>query len=246
MVPTTQAVRADEHLHRLYADYAALPVGIVTQCAQNHAAMVHAAWLELPGRTWAERARAFYEDGEECLFDLLSQDPSREARLGAREADGSWAWWKGAGPRVLDYGGGLGLTSSLLRDAGKQVTYVDVDGAIARFASWFFTGAGQADVEVVTGGAVDVAVPRERTFDLVLAENVLEHVTDPVALVEALVRATGTQGLLCLRVDPRPATLAEPQRRELSVEQLLRRSAALRALEHVQCSDDGRHVFRRA
>jgi hypothetical protein len=68
---TSPGLFAAVHAHRLYAEYSALPVGIVTQCALNHAAMVQAVWHELPGESWSDKVGAFYERGEECVFDLL-------------------------------------------------------------------------------------------------------------------------------------------------------------------------------
>jgi SAM-dependent methyltransferase len=123
------------------------------------------------------------------------------------------------------------------------VTYVDVDGAIARYAAWSFDRAGEHAIQVVTARADRTAMLGDRQFDVVLAENVLEHVGDAGATAEALARCVRPGGLLHIGIDPRPANAAEPHRRELAIDELLAASPALRALEHVQCSDDGRHLF---
>lgn len=244
MLQTPLSLRADAHVHQLYACYAALPVGVVTQCAANHATMVQTAWHELPGDGFAAKIARFYEDGEECLFDLLARATTTAARLAAFEQDGSWSWFAAAGDDVLDFGGGLGQTSALLQQAGRRVTYVDVDGAILRFAAWCFVRQGLADIAVVRAPAARAAVPAGRSFDLVLAENVLEHLADPVAAIDALAAAVRPRGILHVRIDPRPAMAAEPNRRELDIDALLATAPRLAAMEHVQRSDDGRHVFR--
>jgi 2-polyprenyl-3-methyl-5-hydroxy-6-metoxy-1,4-benzoquinol methylase len=205
--------------------------------------MVQAVWQELPGTVWPDKVRAFYERGEECVFDLLSRATTGAARLESLERDGLWSRIVAAGADALDFGGGLGQVSSLLCESHKRVTYVDVEGAIARYAAWSFDRAGEHAIEVRSAAADRTAMLGDRQFDVVLAENVLEHVGDAGATVEALARCVRAGGLLHISIDPRPASAAEPHRREIAVDDLLALSPALRSLEYLQRSDDGRHLF---
>src|SRR5436190_4433835 len=163
-MPQSTAVRgADAHVHRLYAEHTGLPVGMVTQCATNHASMVEAAWHAHPGASRADKARTFYAQCDDYVFDLLHHASTRERHRAAFGEDHVWPWLAGAGPTALDFGGGLVLGASALAQAGKQVTYADVNGAAARFASWLFDLAGQR-VELLRGAAAP-EVPAGRQWD---------------------------------------------------------------------------------
>lgn len=239
MAQITATPRADEHLHRLYAEFAQLPVGVVTQCAQNHLAVVQAAWLATPGKTWAEQIEAFYESGENCLYELLGSASTRQARLERYEQTGAWSQMLAAGSRVLDFGGGLGLASSLLREAGKEVVYVDVAAPAHEFASWFFAESGLPDIGLAT------TVPAGGVFDLVLAENVLEYVIDPAGVIEQLAQALAPGGLLFLRFDPRLDTPAEPLRQRIKLDELRRGAPTFAALRQVGGREAGELTLRR-
>ncbi|HZN39486.1 MAG TPA: methyltransferase [Planctomycetota bacterium] len=237
-------LRADAHVHRLYADYSGLPFGVVTECAQRSDTLTQAVWQQCEGDSWRDKARVFYERYEEAMFDLLRHDTSRAQRRSDYEKDGIWSWLAGAGASVLDFGGGLGLTSSLMCEIGKQVTYCEVDGPALRFARWYFEGNGQRDIEVVRTPSATPQLPLDRRWDLVLVESVLEHVADPVATIENLASVVSSGGLLYLAIARTEA--ACPLRQPVAVADLMTGSAALRAMERVLETSDGRCVFRAA
>ncbi|MCB9879053.1 MAG: methyltransferase [Planctomycetes bacterium] len=206
--------------------------------------MAQAAWLDLGGTGLAERVVRFQERGEESLFDLLSREPTRQVRLDRYRDSGVWDAWLAAGPDVLDFGGGLGATSALLAQAGKSVRYVDLDGAVARFAAWYLAESAVPHVSVAHTPGAAPRLPGER-FDLVIAENVLEYAADPAAMAEALVRALAPGGQLWIRLDPRPAAATEPHRRELTIDGLLAAAPALRGLVQRPCDAADWSVFAR-
>ncbi|MEO6596546.1 MAG: class I SAM-dependent methyltransferase [Planctomycetota bacterium] len=244
MHAATRVGIADTHVHRLYADFAGLPVGVVTQCVQHHASFNQVSWQECTGATFAEKASSYYEQHEECLFDLLHSCAGRQARRASYQKDGHWSAFTGAGVTVLDFGGGLGQTASLLHEAGKKVTYWDVDGPTSRFAAWYFDRCGHNEIEVLTTPSRGVELPAQRQWDLVLAEAVLECVPDPVATVERLAKAVASGGLLYVIADRPEATGARPMRRPVVVADLLAGSPTLRAMEHACKGDGGADVFR--
>ena len=239
MAPT---LRADAQVLRLYADYSGLPLGVVTECAQCAATLTEAVWLQCEGDSWRDKAKVFYERHEEVLFDLLQHSTSRAQRRASYEKDGIWSWLAGAGGSVLDFGGGLGLTSSLMCEIGKHVSYCEVDGPALRFAAWYFEGNGQRDIEVVRTPSASPVLPPDRRWDLVLVESVLEHVVDPVTTIENLAQVVRSGGLLYLAIaSPEPEC---PLRQPVAVADLIAGSPALRAMECVLETSDGRYIFR--
>lgn len=241
MVATSVALDADAHVHRLFAHYANLPVGVVTQCATNHAALVHGAWHQDPRRSWAENAHALFARCDDYVFELLHQAASRDRQRAIWSREEVWARFLAAGPEVLDFGGGLGLASSLLADAGKRVTYCDVLGPAAAFAAWFFDQVG-ADVEMLQTDVAAPRLPAGRQWDLVLAEHVLEHVADPVATVETLAGAVRSGGLLHVLV-ARPGADCATLAHAVDLPALVHGSPTLRTMERVGASDTDHALF---
>ena len=244
MQAVDHVLTADAHVHRLYAEHAGLPVGVVTQCVQHATALGLAVWHDGTGTSWQEKSRLFYEQHEESLFDLLHHSTNRSDRRACYIKDHLWSWLSEAGSAVLDFGGGLGLTSSLLHELGKQVTYCEVDGPAARFAEWYFERNGQGDIEVVCTPSSVAVLPAHRGWDLVLAESVLECVPDPVATVERLAQAVRSGGLLHLSIDRHDPSSVCPMRRPVALADLLAHSPTLRAMDHVLDASDGRGIFR--
>ncbi|MBL8727385.1 MAG: class I SAM-dependent methyltransferase [Planctomycetes bacterium] len=234
---------ADAHVHRLYGEYAGLPVGVVTQCVQHAAALQQLIWNACPEGTWAGKACAFHEGHEEAVFGLMQRTVSRAQRRVEHDQSGLTGQLAEAGDDVLDFGGGLGFSASLLRDAGKNVTYVDVDGPVTAFARWYFERCGQDDVEVGTTPSATAELPKGRQWDLVLAECVLECVPDPVATVERLARAVRGGGTLFVVLDG-GVEAAGATMRAVDVAALLAGSPTLRGMRHVLSGEDGRHAFR--
>jgi SAM-dependent methyltransferase len=101
-----------------------------------------------------------------------------------------------AGSRALDFGCGRGKFLDVLKPCGWETFGIEpaTDAAFARHRR----------LEVI---------PETPTFDLVIAHHVLEHVTDPLALLKQFAAATRAGGYLLVAV-PRLDTL--PVHRDLS------------------------------
>lgn len=93
------------------------------------------------------------------------------------------------GARVFDYGCGTGQDLDVLQDCG-----------------WDTWGLETAIDEAFTRHRRLHVVPEEPTFDLVIVNHVLEHVTNPLALLQQLARACKVGGYLLVGV-PRFDTL---------------------------------------
>ena len=97
-----------------------------------------------------------------------------------------------AGARFLDVGCNLGFAVEAARRLGFQATGVELDAAAVADATARFPAG-----EFLVGTAADV-VAGGRYFDLVYCSEMIEHVSDPAALVAQLARLTRPGGLLYL------------------------------------------------
>ncbi|MGE3354134.1 MAG: class I SAM-dependent methyltransferase [Planctomycetota bacterium] len=241
--PTPTHLDPDTHVYQLYAEYTNQPVELIAECARNFGNFNQVAWQECAGADWQAKAKVFYERSDEYLFDLLYGSQTRAQRREVYRRFGHWGWLERAGRTAMEFGGGLGFSCSLLRELGKQVTYVDVDGPAARFARWYFERTGQ-DVEVLLTPSDRVVLPSARQWDLVFSDSVIEHVPDPAATVERLAQATAPGGLLYLIIDAHEVSAAFPMHRHVHLEELLAGAPSLRAMEHVLHSGDTLNAFR--
>lgn len=89
------------------------------------------------------------------------------------------------GPRVLDVGSGPAIVSTVLqREAGKQVTCLDLDGEALAVAAEQGLETVVADLE--SEQVFEALAGRE--FDTVVLADVLEHLRDPAGLLERVLR----------------------------------------------------------
>ncbi|MEU4691609.1 alpha-(1-_3)-arabinofuranosyltransferase family protein [Actinoplanes sp. NPDC023714] len=98
------------------------------------------------------------------------------------------------GAVVLDVGGGPGYFSSEFRKAGAA--YVGLDPAVGDFA------AAGAEVGGMIRGSGTALPVRTGSVDVAYSSNVLEHVSDPEALLDELVRVTRPGGTVYVSYTP--------------------------------------------
>jgi len=122
-----------------------------------------------------------------AAFLSEQRDPDRFYRLLARDTVALVAEFAPlSGARVLDVGSGPGDLAEALRVVGARPVSLDVDWDELHCRSRSLLGAVQGDATCLPFA--------ERTFDLVTAVNVLEHVPDPVGLLTEAVRVTRPGG----------------------------------------------------
>ena len=131
-----------------------------------------------------------------------------------------------------------------MRDLGRKVSYVDIDGSASRFARWYFERTGQQDIEVMLTPAKELVLPEGRQWDFIYSDSVIEHLVDPGGTVETLAKAVKPGGVLYLLIDAHSVEAGSPTHRHSHIEELLDESPSLRAMDHVLHDGDGYNVFR--
>jgi SAM-dependent methyltransferase len=95
------------------------------------------------------------------------------------------------GARVADVGGGAGYFAEAMRERGASVTCIDVD------AGEMSSRGGELPEGAVLGSAMSLPL-RTGCFDVSFSSNVLEHVPDPFAMADEMLRITRTGGTMFL------------------------------------------------
>jgi SAM-dependent methyltransferase len=105
-----------------------------------------------------------------------------------------WAARHAGGRRVLDLGSGEGFGAAILADAGAvEVVGVDVDPLAVEHAVRTYARSG---LSFVCASALDLGSFEPQGFDLVVAFEMIEHVTDQERLLAEVERVLSPHGLL--------------------------------------------------
>ena len=110
--------------------------------------------------------------------------------------------------RALDVGCGGGLLTEAMAAAGARATGIDLSEQLIEIARLHLLESGlQADYRVVSAEAM--AAEQPGTFDVVTCMEMLEHVPDPQAIVQACFDALKPGGMLFLStINRTPAAFA--------------------------------------
>ncbi len=110
--------------------------------------------------------------------------------------------------RALDVGCGGGLLTEAMASAGARATGIDLSEQLIDIARLHLLESGlQADYRVVSAEAM--AAEQPGTFDVVTCMEMLEHVPDPQAIVQACFDALKPGGMLFLStINRTPAAFA--------------------------------------
>lgn len=151
----------------------------------------------------AAESRGNVDPAEVGKFDALAShwwDPEGEfrplheinpLRLGWIEARAGGL----AGKRVLDVGCGGGILAEALARRGAAVVGIDLAGEALEVARRHAAEAG-LEIDYRRIGTEELAAAEPGRFDVVACMELLEHVPDPAAIVEACARLVRPEGLV--------------------------------------------------
>lgn len=111
--------------------------------------------------------------------------------------------------RILDVGGGNGVESLPLAEAGHDVTILDYSTAMLDDARQSAQALGIADHVNLVHGSLDTLLAHvpAHSFDLVLCHNVLQYVDAPAKHVATIANCLAPNGMLSI-INPNPAAEA--------------------------------------
>jgi 2-polyprenyl-3-methyl-5-hydroxy-6-metoxy-1,4-benzoquinol methylase len=98
--------------------------------------------------------------------------------------------------RCLDFGSGVGSGAILFTRAGIAMSLADISGTLLNFSRW---RSMQRGLSAEFFDLRHTTLPTG-SFDMILAMDVFEHLTDPVMTVEQIWRALRPGGLLFARI----------------------------------------------
>jgi glycosyltransferase involved in cell wall biosynthesis len=165
------------------------------------------------GRGLDEGKKIKWTDFFSCVYWLLrsmlrgvdvGQDTLLKIRLMKRNNRWTYTMLKPfLGAAILELGAGMGTFSRMLIGRGRRVTLLEANPEYARMLGEQFVG--NPDVTILHADAivVDSAVGTTR-FDTVVANNLLEHISDDVNLVQRVARILLPGGRLILVVPAHP------------------------------------------
>lgn len=138
-------------------------------------------------------------------------------------------------PSLLDVGSGLAVFPAAIREAGWRCTALDPDPRAAAHAR------EAAGVDAIAADFMTVADDKLGRYDLITFNKVLEHLEDPVAMLQKAARHLRPGGVIYVEVPDEAASAEGPGREEFFIEHfhvfspasvgILARQSGLRVLE---------------
>ena len=111
--------------------------------------------------------------------------------------------------RLLDCGCGPGSISCDLAERVDHVTALDREAKIVESAKALAVERGVSNVEIVVGDVYDLDFPDD-SFDVAFANQVLQHLSDPVAALREMGRVVKPVGVVAVRDADYASMLGHP------------------------------------
>lgn len=138
-----------------------------------------------------ETAEASYNDSSYFTERNCYLDKQTELSAYFQSVLGKIKRYKSAG-RFLDIGCSVGILLDVARRNGFSVQGVEV-------SPWASDVARQKGFDVVTGGVIEAAYS-EKTFDVIALNHVLEHIPEPVSVLQEVRRILKDDGMVVIGV----------------------------------------------
>jgi 2-polyprenyl-3-methyl-5-hydroxy-6-metoxy-1,4-benzoquinol methylase len=189
LAPRTGSVRAELILE--LSEYLGLSTHAIEERFKNAAQRFTEEWRHRVTDATDEAAVIrFYNESQTEIFDLAQWHANDAIHLRslvcldlARQRPGR---------RLVDYGSGIGSDALVFAQEGFDVTLADVSSPLLSFASWRCERRGHR-VKIV-----DLKSSRlpQRSYDVAICFDVLEHVLRPARTLRQINKAMATRGLL--------------------------------------------------
>jgi SAM-dependent methyltransferase len=157
------------------SEFARVTPAEATDMLVRATSILAASWNDKPPSRPDEVARWYSENSRYYLYDLAQFHLAYKHIAFMRDVLSL------ARGRVLDHGAGIGDVALELARRGHETTYLDVDGVTKTFARW---RAEREWLPVAFASTLDEA---PGPFDSIVSLDVLEHISDPEAEVDALI-----------------------------------------------------------
>jgi len=187
-------------------EYSGLPIeeimSNIATCRQH----IRDDWQAMVTTVKDDEISKFYGQSENYIYDILSSFTQLGIPIKLRNYRRILAFIRHLAKmrrvNVLEFGGGTGELSLLMREAGATVTYCDLYGRISDFAVWRFKKHG-ADIKIVYS-RIDRVELAESSYDIVVSDAVLEHLKAEHlrGFVDSLSRSLRATGYVYLLWDP--------------------------------------------
>ncbi|RJQ13676.1 MAG: glycosyltransferase [Nitrospiraceae bacterium] len=175
---------------RELAEYTHLPVKDILNRIRSIYSRQVEEWRGLIGdKTTRDKVREFYRDTDSYLFDLVQYNYENLYYMKWTEDIFNFCaeLKKQKGDlKILDFGGGIGsqlIALSALKNA--ELSYADIPGKTFEYAGWRFNRRHLA-IDIIDATRGDFLAGR--MYDVVITLDVIEHLVDPEAAVEYLLR----------------------------------------------------------
>jgi SAM-dependent methyltransferase len=168
----------------------------VERLATYDTSEMNSAWLKANPKSEAE-IRQFYSNIDYYVWELAIWHSSESYAPYLAAVDTAIERQRKVGTTLsaLDYGSGIGTTALRLGKAGYHVTIADIPGPTFEFAKWRLR-SNQVQFDAVE--IHESVAPLRGCFDLIQCFDVLEHLTRPDTVFDALLAHLAPNGLLAI------------------------------------------------
>jgi 2-polyprenyl-3-methyl-5-hydroxy-6-metoxy-1,4-benzoquinol methylase len=193
--------RSDHFVIGDFSEFSGLSTNEIEHRIRINRELLRQDWKKMPGESFREKAKQFYGDSENYLFNLLSHSYSKDAvvdKLNEFTPLIMKSIKDHPGRDFLEFGGGTGVFCEVVAALGKHATYLDIPGQHFNFARWRFK-KHHIPVEMISSSPETLTLTQN--YDTIFSDAVLEHLIHPEKVMHELCKHLKRNGILILLVD---------------------------------------------